>query len=839
MSLPRAELLAPAGDRAALAAALAAGADAVYFGLDEGFNARARAPNFPLADLPATCARIHRAGARAYLALNTLVFEGELARAEELVRAAAAAGVDALIVQDPAVALLARAVCPGLEVHASTQMTVCYADAARFAARLGITRVVVPRELSVQEIVRFRAESDLEVEVFVHGALCVSWSGQCLTSATFGGRSANRGQCAQSCRMPYDLVLDGARRDLGDVHYLLSPKDLAGARVLPDLLAAGVHGLKIEGRQKGPEYVATAVAGYRRWLDALASGADRASAEQRLALDLRDMASAFSRGFGEGFLRGSDHQRLVEGRFPKHRGHLLGKVVAVAHDEVVVTPDGEGRQAHAGDLPLPDLRPGLGVGFDLGRPEEEEPGGLVCGVAHDGSRVRLRFPRTVDLARVRPGARVWITSDPAVHGTGPDAEPEGRIALELAVAGAAGTPLSVVARAAHARAEARSTTALAPARGAGLDDAVLRAKLGAFGGTPFRLVALAADGLAPGLHLPVSELKELRRALLAGLLPQIERGPARAIDPAPALPRVRAASGAGRTRWQPPAVPQLVPLVRTDEQLGAALAAGVAEVELDWMELAGLGRAVERARAHGVSVVVATLRVTKPGERQFDERLLKLRPDGILVRHLGAAMLFADLPEGDRPILHGDFALNVCNSVTAAQLFAVGLDTLTPAHDLDRVQLAALLRACDAARFTATVHLRMPMFHTEHCVYAHLLSDGRDFRSCGRPCERHAIALRDHVGCEHPVLVDAGCRNTVFHGNPQTSAKVVGDLLDAGVRRFRVELVRESAAETTAVLAHYGRLLRGEATPAEVQRALRARAHVGVAARAQETAAPR
>src|SRR5690606_1592118 len=117
--------------------------------------------------------------------------------------------------------------------------------------------VVVPRELSVQEIVRFRAESDLEVEVFVHGALCVSWSGQCLTSATFGGRSANRGQCAQ---------------------------------------------LKIEGRQKGPEYVATAVAGYRRWLDALASGADRASAEQRLALDLRDMASAFSRGFGEGFL---------------------------------------------------------------------------------------------------------------------------------------------------------------------------------------------------------------------------------------------------------------------------------------------------------------------------------------------------------------------------------------------------------------------------------------------------------------------------------------------------------------------------------------------------------
>ena len=168
------EVLAPAGDHDALAAALGAGADAVYFGLDEGFNARARASNFALADLPAVVALIHRAGARAYVTFNTLVFEPELVVVEQLVRAAAAAGVDALIVQDPAVALIARALCPDLEVHASTQMTISSPAATRLAAALGVTRIVAPRELSVEQIGELAAASPVPLEVFIHGALCVS-----------------------------------------------------------------------------------------------------------------------------------------------------------------------------------------------------------------------------------------------------------------------------------------------------------------------------------------------------------------------------------------------------------------------------------------------------------------------------------------------------------------------------------------------------------------------------------------------------------------------------------------------------------------------------------------
>ncbi|HNC96897.1 MAG TPA: peptidase U32 family protein, partial [Myxococcota bacterium] len=241
------EILAPAGDLASLNAALQAGADAVYFGLDEGLNARARARNFPVAELGDTCDRIHRAGARAYLTLNTLVFEEELPLLERLLRQAAAAGIDALIVQDPAVALLARAIAPSLELHASTQMTISSPEAALFAEKLGISRVVVPRELSVKEIKSFADNCPLELEVFVHGALCMSWSGQCLTSEAWGGRSANRGACAQSCRLPYQLVLDGELRELGEVEYLLSPLDLAAVRAVPQLVEIGVHGLKIEG----------------------------------------------------------------------------------------------------------------------------------------------------------------------------------------------------------------------------------------------------------------------------------------------------------------------------------------------------------------------------------------------------------------------------------------------------------------------------------------------------------------------------------------------------------------------------------------------------------------
>ena len=858
------ELLAPAGSPEALRVALASGADAVYFGLDIGFNARARATNIALGDLQATVAAIHRAGARAYLTLNTVVFEPELPAAEAAIRQALAAGVDALIVQDPAVLLLAREICPDVELHASTQMTISSPEAALFAADLGVTRVVVPRELSVSEVRDFAERSPLELEVFIHGALCVSWSGQCLTGEARSGRSANRGQCDQACRLPYDLMIDGRPRDLGDVRYLLSPKDLAGFRAVEDLIDAGVHGLKIEGRQKGPEYVATAVAGYRMWIDAVMDGRV-AEEEPALGAHLHDMSLAYTRGFGDGFLAGSDHQTLVEGRFPKHRGLCLGRVVEVRGSEVTVAPhpddrpwtgglaaDG-GRSAPVGRVsspleglggspdaaggpatPRPDIRPGHGVVFDAGDPErKDEPGGPVFRVEQREDLLVLGFGRPgPDLARVRPGHRVWVTSDPEIGrrvGRLAGAPPSGRHPLHLVVTGAAGSPLRVAGESGPLAAHVSSVSLLTMARGAGIDGDLLTEKLGALGGTPFHLAKLDAGALPSGLHLPVSELKALRRRLVEDLTARVEAGPVRTIRADPALPRVRSRLEAAAPALPPAGGPLLVPLCRRDAQLTAVIGVGLEEVELDWMEMTGLAHAVGRAREAGLRVTVATVRVQKPGEQGYDRRLAALEPDGVLVRHWGALMHFRERPSGTpAPTLHGDFSLNVTNALTARHLLAAGLADVTAAHDLDAAQLAALLDAVPPDRVTVALHHHMATFHTEHCVYAHLLSEGRDFNTCGRPCEAREVSLRDPAGLEHPVIVDVACRNTVFHAQAQSAASLVPDLLERGVKRFRVEFVREDQEEAALVLDAYGRLLAGALRPQEAVARLRVLERFGI-----------
>src|SRR3974390_740145 len=282
------ELLAPAGDWECARAAVENGADAIYFGLEK-FNARMRANNFTEADLPRLMEFLHRRGVKGYVTFNTLVFQNEIADAEHYLRAIIAAVVDAAIVQDVGIARLIRDLSPDFPIHASTQMTVTSAAGVEFCRDLGCNLVVLARECSLKEIEAIQAAQknsafsvqgsksqnfergtlnhELPLEVFVHGALCVAYSGQCLTSESLGGRSANRGECAQACRMPYDLISDGKQVPLGDKKYLLSPQDLAGLEILPELARVGVASLKIEGRLKSPEYVASITRVYRAALD--------------------------------------------------------------------------------------------------------------------------------------------------------------------------------------------------------------------------------------------------------------------------------------------------------------------------------------------------------------------------------------------------------------------------------------------------------------------------------------------------------------------------------------------------------------------------------------------
>ncbi len=426
--LNRPELLAPAGDQECLRAAVENGADAVYFGLDCGFNARARAANMSIADLPEVMSFLHHRGVRGYITFNTLVFTDELHAVENLIREIARAGTDAVLVQDLGLVQLIRQICPDLSIHASTQMTLTSVECIQAAEQLGIERVVLARELSISEIQSIRQQTSMPLEVFVHGALCVAYSGQCLTSESLGGRSANRGQCAQACRLPYDLICDGQDVDLGNVKYLLSPQDLAAYSLIKELIAAGVCSFKIEGRLKTPEYVANITRHYRAAIDSSVRGLQH----EFSADSVREMELSFSRGFSAGWLNGNNHKVLVPGLSSAKRGVLVGHIDSIGNDTIRV-------------LLTAPVMAGDGIVFEGDRAKGNEQGGRVYNIWRHGKRlqqavdsgvVEMSFDRdAIDLGRLVAGQGIWKTDDPRLTArlrqsfTGPD--PIRRVPLDL------------------------------------------------------------------------------------------------------------------------------------------------------------------------------------------------------------------------------------------------------------------------------------------------------------------------------------------------------------------------------------------------------------------------
>ena len=841
------ELLAPAGNWECARAAVENGADAIYFGLSR-FNARMRADNFTEADLPALMEFLHRRGVRGYVTFNTLIFPHELAAAGDYLRAIIAAGADAAIVQDIGVCRLIRRLSPDFPIHGSTQMTVTSAAGAEFVRALGCQLVVLARECSVREIDAIRTElaarnAPLPLEVFVHGALCVAYSGQCLTSEALGGRSANRGECAQACRMPYDLISDGRTVPLGDRRYLLSPQDLAGLDAIADLARAGVVSLKIEGRLKSPEYVAGITRVYRAALDRL--GAESPAIPSAGKEDRYELEMSFSRGLHTGWLRGIDNQQLVHARFGKKRGVFLGSVRRVRGDQVFI------------EAPEAPLKPGDGVVFDAGQPDAPEQGGRLYAVRAAGAETALTFGRgSVDFARVRPGDRVWKTSDPELdkrlRGTFAGDVPRFQRPVDFELHGHAGGLLTLLARdprSGHV-VQVDSQVTLVPAEHRPLTPETLRESLGRLGGSPFRLGGIVSH-LEGEVILPVSELNRLRReavAQLEALRAQPRRWELReeiapdcraGAPPAALWDADFRLSGAADANAEPtphhtaggaPA-PQLAVLVRNLPQLDAAMAAGAGTVHCDFEDPKAYREAVRRFRAFapggvesGRTIRVAPPRIFKPGEDWILRQVRSSEADGYLVRNYDHLRFFAD----ERGLV-GDFSLNVANGLTAAYFMErYGLDRLTASYDLNAAQLESLLGSARPDWFEVTIHQHMPMFHMEHCVFCTFLSTGKDYRDCGRPCDQQEVRLKDRVGLEHPLKADAGCRNTVFNARAQTGAEAVERLRALGCRWFRVEFVNESPEAVATTLDRYGKLLRGEITGAELWRELKLQNQLGV-----------
>jgi U32 family peptidase len=813
-SMTKPELLAPAGDWEAMRAAVANGADAVYFGLDN-FNARHRATNFRQDELPEIMAYLHGHNVKGFLTFNTLIFSDELSAAVGYIKSIASAGVDAVIVQDLGLARLIKAMAPSLHVHGSTQMTLTEPRGIEFVRVLGVERVVLARELSIDDIKKITAASTMELEVFVHGALCVAYSGQCLTSEALGGRSANRGQCAQACRLPYDLIVDGKVKDLGDKAYLLSPQDLAAYDLVGDLAQLGVASLKIEGRLKSAHYVAAAAQTYRAALDAIDSDQRFHIAPQQRA----DLEQTFSRGFTHGFLSGVNHQKLVSARFPKSRGRRIGTVERVHAQSILISLSTQ----HSS---LGTLRAGDGIVFDEGHPEQDEQGGRVLSVTPRGKRsIELEFRRgDVNLSAIAVGAIVWKTDDPSLrkrleHSFSRDTIVH-RMPLDVTVIAHTGEPLKLTITDGMHTAEATADRPLERAQKFPATPEMLREQLDRLGDTPFALASLHAE-LAGEPMVPKSVLNDLRRGAVEDLLRQREH--AHAIVRPSALEELRRTPSPRSTGETEPA---LHVLARTLDQLDEVIRFRPASIYCDFEDVRRYATAVEGCNAAGIPIALATMRIVKPGEDGWLKQILECQPDAILVRNL-AAIGFYQQHAPDLPLI-GDYALNIANELTAAIFAEANLVRIVSSYDLNWRQLAAMISRSDVTRFEAVVHQHMPMFHMEHCVFAHTLSTGKDFRDCGRPCERHQVDLKDRVGQSHPLIPDAGCRNTVFNAQAQTAAEFVPRMREMGIRHFRVELLREKPEEVKPLLSRYADVIAGRTEPRAAMKSLRVLNQLGV-----------
>ena len=843
------ELLLPVGTRDMLESAINNGADAVYYGVPH-WNARGRTEDFSFEDVEEMIRYARLRGVKTYLAMNILIFEREIQELPEFLERLIALKPDAFIIQDIGLARLIKAISPEQEIHASTQMTLASSEAVNLVKDIGFSRAVLARELSAKQIAQIKSLTDLELEVFIHGALCVSYSGQCLTSENFGGRSANRGQCAQSCRLPYRIFVDGKEWKDPKARYLFSTRDLCALPKLEELREIGVESLKVEGRLKSPEYVAAVSHAYRKALEILSEKGYKVNDAGLTAQDLEPLEVLFSRGLNTGWLDGVNHQELVDGSFSNHHGEFIGTVVQVDRNGVIVELE---------DKPVPcTLLPGDGILFEEYRaePEPRQTGsrlykatfqqvgrrgrsantdpGTKAGVT--SAQVRLEFGREFNLRKVSYGMKAYRNDSPALekelHKTFTDKSFAKHIPVCMTLEGKIGEPLklTITAQATSSNviaSEAKQSTSdnrAVTVEGAILEasrnevapdalQAIAKKELSALSATAYVLDKLEIK-LPQNAFLPGKVLRTLRQEAVQALdekrlqwkelAPSADNG--RAFLHSVARSTSMVAGTPGSTTSTSKNRRTITVLVRRPEQIDALQGLDIDKVVMDFDWGVKYDEPLERIHKLGFEAGIATLRIHKPGENHYIKQILTLMPEFALVRNLGSLALLKD---SGIPMV-GDYSLNATNSASYDWLLAQGLEKLHPSWDLNSTQLFDLLKDIDGSKLELALHQYMPAFHSEYCAFARALTTGRRFPECKKICTQHKVEILDHKGERHFLQSDAECRNTLFVGKPQSALKLLPRLIAQNVSSYRLELLDEEPESVRRKIDIYTQAIRGK-----------------------------
>ena len=776
MPRPVPELLAPAGSLDAVRAALGNGADAIYLGVDK-FNARDEGAQLTLDDLEQSCRLAHAYGARIYLTFNILFKPAELNDALHHLGECIDRGIDAAIVQDLGAVRLIQKLYPDLEVHGSTQMTVHDEHGARVLRDLGCDRVVLARENTLDDIRAIRhAVPELTLESFVHGALCIAYSGQCFMSGMISDRSANRGSCAQSCRKDYVLADAASHAEL-DRGYLISARDLGAWEHLADIADAGIHTLKVEGRKKKPEYVATVTHGYRDFLDRLAAGDRRPPAPA----DVQPLVQIFSRGFTGGMYGGRAGRDYVTRTQPDNRGAVLGVVIGHERDELIVSVS-------------QPLERGDGLGFE--HPEGPDKGNRGFGIrsvrtiGRQHGKIRQAIRPAEDIPTgwtvVRSAEAALLARARESFASVPTTGTPERVRVDVRAVGTAGEPLTLTYRTDMGEATVTSTTALAPATRHQLDEPRLRAQLGRLGETRFVLRDIDVSGLAKDLFVPVSVLNDLRRQATEILSGRLEKD-THVHHEARARAIAEAIANVAVTDHPDAPAPRLVAEVWRLEDARLAAEAGADEISLDLFlrhpmpPVARVRDLATELTQRGVSIRLRTPTIVRPADRKHVDKWLALGLP-LVSGHLG---MVAELAAQGRDVV-ADYAVNVFNQHSAAEVFRLGARRIVMSVELTGEEMAQVAAPWKARGFEVFVYGRPEGMTIEHCVLSAAFD--REVTTCRDLCvQKHTnVELTDPAGYVFPVATDYACRNRLLHSRPVDGSAYLPSLWRAHFRTYRL-----------------------------------------------------